>query len=439
MKILILGSNYVASALAQELCAAGHDITLIDNRVDTIKKIDMELDVRGIVGHPTYPDVLKQGECGDSDALIAVLDHDESNMVACQIAHSLFKVPIKIARIRANHYLHEGKLFGDNNLPIDLFINPEKILGKKISQTINHPGAEEVQYHLQAGFIKLKLPEGSAWCGQTVQDIESKHECRILIRLEINDIHYLKPTDQLQPGQSIIAACGIDYINDLIQTSGIECPILDEIIIGGAGHNAKHLVKQLGSHFKIRVLEKSYHLCQRFAEEFPQVTTLHGDVKDEQLWISEELNKADIYCAMTDDDASNVLSCLVAKQLGCEKTLSIFKEPNYLNLMANYIDYGISTQMAVVNTILTALYKNNGIKLVFTLANGRLISASIHISEQFKQLGMPLKAIKLGNHVCLVGVCRDNNLLLDQDTIIQTNDLIIFLSDSRQTIHELKI
>lgn len=439
MKILILGSNHVASALAQELCSAGHDITVIDNRVDAIKKIDLELDVRGIVGHPTYPEVLKQGECADSDALIAVLEHDESNMVACQIAHSLFNVPIKIARIRSHNYLHDGKLYGDDNLPIDLFINPERILAKKISQTINHPGTQEVQYHLEAGLVRVIIPEQSPWLDKNIHDIEKELECRILIKLDNETITYLNGTNQLHANDEIILACSVSNINCVLDACGIENPTFNEIVIGGAGYNAKYLAKQLGDHYKIKVIEKKYHLCQKFAADFPNVITLHGDVKDEQIWTNEELGDADIYCGLTNDDASNVLSCLIAKQLGCKKSLSLFKEPNYLDLMRSYLDYGVSGQMAMVNTILTALYKKDGIKLVFNIANGLLMSASIIINENFKQLGKPLKTINLGNQICLIGVCRDNHLLLDQDTLIQEKDLIIFLTDSRQTIHDIKI
>ena len=439
MKILILGSNHVASALAQELCSAGHDITVIDNRVDAVKKIDLELDVRGIVGHPTYPEVLRQGECADSDALIAVLEHDESNMVACQIAHSLFNVPTKIARIRTHNYLHDGKLYGDDNLPIDLFINPERILAKKISQTINHPGAEEVQYHLEAGLVRFILPEESPWLDKNVLELEKTYECRIPIKLENESIIYLSETDTLKPHDEIILACTVSNINGIMEACGIENPSLNEIVIGGAGYNAKYLAKQLSGHYKIKVIEKNYHLCQKFAADFPHVITLHGDVKDEQIWTHEALGDADIYCGLTNDDASNVLSCLIAKQLGCKKTLSLFKEPNYLDLMRSYVDYGVSGQMAMVNLILTALYKKDGIKLVFTIANGLLMSASVLINDQFKQLNKPLKSIDLGNNICLLGVCRDGHLLLDQDTIIQENDLILFLTDSRQTIHNIKI
>ena len=322
MKILILGSNYVASALAQELCSAGHDITVIDRHIEAVKKIDLELDVRGIVGHPTYPEVLRQGECADSNAIIAVLEHDESNMVACQIAHSLFNVPIKIARIRSHNYLDNGKLFGDENLPIDLFINPERILAKKISQTINHPGAEEVQYHLDAGLVRLIVPEDSQWLGKKIQDIEKTHECRIVIKLKNETIIYLNPNDTLNPNEEIIIVCAVSNINSLLGECGIDNPALSEIVIGGAGYNAKYLVKQLGTHYKIKVIEKNHYECQKFASDFPNVITLHGDVKDEQIWTQEALGNADIYCGLTDDDASNVLSCLLAKQLGCKKSLS---------------------------------------------------------------------------------------------------------------------
>ena len=125
MKILILGSNDVAYTLAQVLSKMDHAITVVDNKVDQIKHIDRELDVKGIIGYPTYPFVLDKADCATTDILIAVLDQDEANMVACQIAHSLFNVPLKIARIKNHHYLNQKKLYGNQDLPIDVFISPE--------------------------------------------------------------------------------------------------------------------------------------------------------------------------------------------------------------------------------------------------------------------------------------------------------------------------
>lgn len=437
MKILILGSNALVASIAEELCAAGHDITVIDNRVDAIKKIDMELDVRGIIGHPTHPEVLLRGECGDSDALIAILDHDESNMVACQIAHSLFHVPIKIARIRTQNYLFDGELFGDDQLPIDVFINPEKAIAKRISQIINHPGVQEVQYHGHAAFVMVKIPAESTWVGQSIADIEHYWQCALIAQCHENTISYLEKTCIVQPHMQIILACDVNKTNDLISDLGIKQVKINDIMIAGAGHNAKNLVKKLNDHLKITVVEKTHAYCIRFAKEFPDIKVLHADIKDHVVWEQESLDKSDLFCALTDDDASNLLSALMGKQMGCHKTLCLFKEPDYVPLLLPYIDFALSSRSATINTILTALYQTKGVQQVMSLAFGALFAISIEITEDHPAIGQTYSHFKLPSRIHCIGINRQESFISDPEQVIMANDHLLLITRHRDAIYDL--
>lgn len=437
MKILILGSSALAASIAEELCDAGHDITIIDNRLDAIKKIDMELDVRGIIGQPTHPEVLAKGECGDSDAIIAILDHDESNMVACQIAHSLFQVPIKIARIRTQNYLLDGQLFGDDQLPIDVFINPEKEIAKRVSQIINHPGAKEIQCHNHAAFVMIEVPAESSWVGQSVKDIQAYWECVLIAQFHEKTLNYFENEQIIQPHMHIMLACDVSRTNDLIRDLGIKQDKIDDIVIAGAGHNAKNLIKQLNDHFDITIIEKTHANCIRFAKEFPDIKVLHADIKDHVVWEQESLSKNDFFCALTDDDASNLLSALMAKQMSCPKTLCLFKEPDYVSLLLPYVDFALSSRSATINSILTALYQSKKINKVMSLAYGQLLAVSVEVTEDHPAIGQTRNEFKPPSRIHCIGITRQETFISNPEQTIMAGDLLVLITHHRNAIHNL--
>ena len=136
MKILILGANNVGAALAENLAKEANDITLVDSDAEALRELKDRLDIGTTTGHPSFPDVLKRAGANDADMLIAVTDSDETNLVACQVAWSLFKTPKKICRLRSNSYVNADKLFSNDAIPIDVVISPEQIVSQSIKNLI---------------------------------------------------------------------------------------------------------------------------------------------------------------------------------------------------------------------------------------------------------------------------------------------------------------
>ncbi|MAJ82151.1 MAG: Trk system potassium transporter TrkA [Legionellales bacterium] len=428
MKILILGSNDIAYNLAQELSKIDYAVTVVDNKVDQIKQIDRELDVKGIIGYPTYPSVLDNADCETTDILIAVLDNDEANMVACQIAHSLFNVPLKIARIKNHHYLNQGKLYGDEDLPIDVFISPEILLTRQITSLINFPGAEEIRFFGSAYIVLIRIQASSPWITQKIKTVENDNECLITFiqrdgKWLIPDIKFsLKENDQL------LFASKRGNVSKILASAGIENPEINNIMVGGLGHNGTNLIRNIQSNYNIKAIEKNSQQCNRAATEFENITVLHGKISDRQLMVDEGVAQSDFFCALTDDESENILSSLMAKKMGCKKVVTLLTNTIYYECINELVDYVIISKLALINAILTEIYKGESIHEVKSISCGEITLIKMGITEHFNHLNFPATAIPYPKNATFVGILRDNEFFSDRDTLIKKGDFVLLAS-----------
>jgi len=426
MKILILGSNDVAYTLAQVLSKMDHAITVVDNKVDQIKHIDRELDVKGIIGYPTYPFVLDKADCATTDILIAVLDQDEANMVACQIAHSLFNVPLKIARIKNHHYLNQKKLYGNQDLPIDVFISPEIVLSKQITSLINFPGVEEIRFFDSAYIILIKITPTSAWVGQTARALEQAHQCIISHTFSNKKWQQITPKYKVNTGDEILLSAKRGNISKILASAGIDNPDIKHIMIGGLGHNGTNLIRSIQHEYNIKAIEKDIHQCKRSASEFDDLTILHGKISDRQLLEEEGISRVDFYCALTDDESENILSSLIAKKSGCKKVLCLLKNTSYSDCISDHVDHILLSKIAVINAILTEIHKGRSIDAVKSIRGGEITLFKMKITEHFKYLNKPIKSIPFPNTTNLLGIIRKEDFYTDKDLIVSQDDFMIF-------------
>ncbi|MCB1828168.1 MAG: NAD-binding protein, partial [Coxiellaceae bacterium] len=184
MKIIILGAGQVGATLAETLASEHHDVTVVDVDESLLSTLQDRIDIRTVHGQASYPGVLRQAGAESADMLIAVTDNDEVNMIACQVVYSLFQTPMKIARVRSQHYFIRKELFGDANLPIDVFISPEQLVTSNIKELIDHPGSLQVMSFAE-GKVKLVAVKpfyGGPLVGKTLaqmKDIVSMIETRV--------------------------------------------------------------------------------------------------------------------------------------------------------------------------------------------------------------------------------------------------------------------
>jgi trk system potassium uptake protein TrkA len=449
MRILILGAGQVGISVAQNLASEANDITVIDFDGELLQELQGRLDIRTVEGHASHPEVLARARAEDADMVIALTNSDEVNMVACQIAHTIFNIPTKIARIRSMAYLrYQAKLFLPTALPIDVLISPEQLVTEHIQHIIEHPDALQV-LDFADGKVRLvgvKAYHGGTLVGHALNTLPS-HMPGIHTRVAAI---FREGKAIIPEGDTIIRAD--DEVFFIAASKNIRAVMselrkLDKkvkrLILAGGGNIGTRLAKALESRFQVKIIEHNPVFASRISEHLGRTIVLQGDAADEDLLLEENIEHTDIFCAVTNDDEANILSAMLAKRLGARKVMSLINRPSYVDLVesAGIIDVAISPQQATIGTLLTHVRRGDVVK-VHALRRGaaEAIEAVAHGDRSTsKVVGRRIEEIKLPPGTTIGAVVRgDEVVICHHDTVIEAEDhAILFLVDKRR-IHEVE-
>lgn len=441
MKIIILGAGQVGGSLAENLVMENHDIALVDVDADRLALIQDKLDLKTVVGRCSYPNVLRQAGADDADMLIAVTDSDEANMVACQVAYSLFHTPTKIARIRSQHYFIRKELFGHDNLPIDVFISPEKLVTHYVQQLIMHPGALQV-HDFAEGFIKLvgiKAYYGGALLGKNIsalQDYLPGVEARIVAIFRGGHSVHLDASSMIEVGDEVFFITASENTHAIMGALRRAEEPYRRIMIAGGGNIGSQLAATLSEDYQVKLIENDMKRCEMLAEQLENVTVLNGSCSDRQLLTNENIEYFDVFCAVTNDDEDNIISCLQAKRLGVKQVMSLITRTAYVDLIeGSVINVAVSPQQATVGSILTHIRRGDMVN-VYSLRRGaaEAIEVIAHGDEKTsKVVGRQLKAIKLHKSASIGAILRNKRVLIPNgETVIESDDhVVIFVADKK--------
>ena len=444
MNILILGAGQVGSSVAKNLASEANDITLVDSNLDVLHDLRDKLDIQTVAGHASHPDVLAKAGLADADMIIAVTNCDEVNMVACQIAHTLFHTPKKIARVRAMGYLSCQELFTDDAVPIDVLISPEQVISRYVERLIEYPGALQV---LDFAEGKVQLVAVKAYYGGPLVG----HELRT-IRSHIPDADmrvaaiYRKGKAIVPHGTRVIEADDEVFFvaaRQHIRLVMSELRKLDKpfkkIMLAGGGNIGKRLAESLERKYQVKILERSRSRAETLAQELDEVIVLLGDSADEELLLEENIDQMDVFCAVTNDDEANILSSMLAKRLGARKVMSLVNRPAYVDLIESQeeIDVAISPQQVTIGALLTHIRRGD-VVAVHSLRRGaaEAIEAVAHGDKKTsKVVGRRIEEIKLPKGASFGAIVRgDEVLMAHHDILIESDDhLILFLQDKSKT------
>jgi trk system potassium uptake protein TrkA len=449
MRILILGAGQVGISVAQNLASEANDITVIDYDGVLLQELQGRLDIRTVEGLASHPEVLAKARAEDADMVIALTNSDEVNMVACQIAHTLFNIPTKIARIRSMEYLrYQAKLFLPTALPIDVLISPEQLVTEHIQHIIEHPDALQV---LDFADGKVRLVGVKAYHGGTLvgHALNTLPDHMPGIHTRVAAI-FREGKAIIPEGDTIIRAD--DEVFFIAASKNIRAVMrelrkLDKkvkrLILAGGGNIGTRLAKALESRFQVKIIECNATFARRISEQLGRTIVLQGDAADEDLLLEENIEHTDIFCAVTNDDEANILSAMLAKRLGARKVMSLINRPSYVDLVesAGIIDVAISPQQATIGTLLTHVRRGDVVK-VHALRRGaaEAIEAVAHGDRSTsKVVGRRIEEIKLPPGTTIGAVVRgDEVVICHHDTVIEAEDhAILFLVDKRR-IHEVE-
>ncbi len=440
MNIFILGAGQVGSSVAESLASEANDITLIDSNAVLLNDLGERLDIQTVVGHASHPDVLKKAGIADADMLLAVTNSDETNIVACQIAHTLFHTPTKIARVRSQEYLKYKELFNKNDLPIDVLISPEQLIAEHIQRLIEYPGALQVLDFAdgRARMVGIKAYYGGPLVGHEIAELR-KHIPGVDSRVAaifrdgkgiVPDGHEVIEVDD----EVFFIAARKDIRAVMAELRKRDKPI-KRIFLAGGGNIGKRLAQSLEKKYQVKVLERDPERAEQLSCDLNSSIVLLGDTADETLLLDENIDQMDVFCALTNDDEANILSSMLVKRLGTRKVMSIINRHAYVDLMESEgtIDVAISPQQITLSGLL-AHVRRGDVVAVHSLRRGaaEAIEAIAHgDSANSKVVGKTVEQIKLPKGTTIGAIIRGEQVMMaHHDIIIENEDhLILFLMD----------
>lgn len=442
MKILILGAGQVGSSAAYNLSREeANEVTVVDMRADVLRELQDRLDIRTVVGHAAYPEVLDRAGASDADIIVALTDSDETNMVACQVAYTLYHTPTKIARIRSADYMKTDVLFSQDAFPVDVRISPEQLVCQYVEQLIHFPGALQV-LDFANGRVRLvgaMAERGGLLVGQKIANLKQHipdAEGRIAAVYRDGVALQTDGDTVIEEGDEVFFISTFRNIKTFLnEMRGRERPVR-RVVIAGGGHIGARLARALEHTNQVKVIERNADRARFISEQLNKAIVLIGDAADEDLLIEENIDSVDVFCALTNAEEANILSAMLAKRLGAKKVMALINRPSYAELVeAGSIDVAISPQQVTIGSLLAHVRRGDVVK-VHSLKRGaaEAIEAVAHGSpESSRVVGRKIGDVELPRGATIVAVVRGEEVIIGHDTVIETDDhLILFLTDRRK-------
>ncbi|MDP5032684.1 MAG: Trk system potassium transporter TrkA [Paraglaciecola sp.] len=442
MKIIILGAGQVGATLAENLVGEKNEITVIDSDADTLRNLQDRLDLRVVHGVGSHPDVLKKAGAEDADMLIAVTNSDESNMMACQVAYSLFKTPTKIARVRSEQYIiYQEQLFKHQDVPVDHLIAPEQLVTKAIKRLIDYPGALQVVEFSngRASLVAVKAYYGGLLVGHALSTLKSH-----IPNVDTRVAAIYRRGRPIRPlGTTIIEAD--DEVFFIAATKHIRTVMSElqklessykRIMIAGGGLIGAGLAKLLEHNHNVKLIEYNQERAKYLSAHLDKTIVFCGDASDHELLTEENVQQVDAFIAVTNDDEANIMSAMLAKRLGAQKAMVLIQRGAYVDLVqGGEIDIAFSPQQATISALLTHIRRGDIVN-VYSLRRGaaEAIEAIAHGDENTsKVVGREIRQIKLPPGTTIGAVVRREEVIIAHSTTkIEANDhVILFLVDKK--------
>lgn len=439
MKVVICGAGQVGTTIARQLASEGINVTVIDLDPEQVRRVDESYDVRGLVGHASHPETLREAGARDADMLIAVTRSDEVNMVACQVAYSLFNVKRRIARLRHAGYLAQDKtgLYAAEHLPIDIIISPEIEIAEGIARRLRTPGAFD-RVPMAGGRVELlgiHSNPGNAVIGRTFCEIaEGLSGARMTVLAVVRAGRSFMPDkgDRLAAGDDVYVLTQSEQVDAVVRTFGHQAGAARKVVIVGAGNVGSHLARKIlrgASRIDLKLLERSKDRAEEIARELgDRAVVLQGDALDRQLLAEAQCGSADTIVAVTDDDETNIFTSVLAKQAGCRRAITLVNKSSYESLIPTLgIDAVVSPSAVTVSTVLRHV-RHGAIYALYTLREdfGEVIEAEI--CEGSRLLRRPLGKLGLPPGIKVGAVVRDRHVILpDDETALRVGDHVIVM------------
>ena len=446
MKVLILGAGRVGASLARALISNGYDIAIIDQDKSSLSELEERLDIMTVHGHASDPKIIKKSGADKNTIVIAVTSNDEVNIIACQIAKKQFKVSKTICRLNNSSYSKDLNVFGENI--IDIVISPENEVMSHLKELIIHPGAQQIENFAdgKVNLVCVKAKKKGKLVGRELKGIKDDMPETNAFVASI----YRKGKPFVPDGDTVIRESdevyfisSSDNIDQIVNEFREDEKEYSRIMIIGGGKIGFSLAKDLENTYKTKLIDSDKSRCAELAKKLDKTIVLNGSATDEELLKSENIANVDVFCALTDDDETNLMSSLLAKKMGAKKTMIILNNPSYLGLVPGFIDIYLAPYRLTVSSVLQDLRESDVTQDVLLKMDtgAEAIEGVVHANEFTSSLfGKPLKDIPLPEGVSIGAVIRHGELIMPNSKVelCITDNLIVFLAD-KEMMSEVEI
>ncbi|HRO49526.1 MAG TPA: Trk system potassium transporter TrkA [Hyphomicrobium sp.] len=440
MRVVICGAGEVGTTIARHLATEGINVTVIDNDPVLIRRVDESYDVRGVVGHASHPETFQKADVRDADMLIAVTRSDEVNMVACQVAYSLFNVKYRIARLRHSGYLSQNKsgLYAAEHLPIDVIISPEIEIAEGIARRLRTPGAFDM-VPMADGLVELLgIHAGARDCsvtGRKLSEIasDSPVDGMTIVAVVRNGRCFVPDgADRVEAGDDVYVIAKTEKVDDVMTAFGHRERVARRLIIVGAGNVGLHLARKVYEEapgVEIKLIEQDRARAEHVSQELAGATVvLHGDALDRALLGEARAGSAETIVAVTNDDETNIFASVLAKQAGCKRAITLVNKSTYESLIPTLgIDSVVNPSTVTISTVLRHV-RHGSISALYTLREdfGEVVEAEI--TEESRLLLRPINKLGLPPAMKIAAVVRNGEAMIPrEDTQLEVGDHVVAL------------
>jgi trk system potassium uptake protein TrkA len=441
MKIIILGAGQVGSSVLASLASEANDIVMIDTQPALLKNLQDRFDIGTVQGNAAHPTVLERAGAAEADMLIAVTSDDETNMLACQIADILFKIPRKIARVRAIEYTHFPGIFSPETIPIDVVISPEQIITQFIERLLEYPGASQV-LDFAEGRVRLVSVRAVRGGPLVEHEVRELHQHMPNVHARIAAIfrkgQAIVPNGRtvIEDGDEVFFLASAEEIKGVMAELRKTEKSYKRLIFAGGGHIGKRVALALEERYQVKVIEKDRKRAEKIAGDLGKTVVLVGDASDKELLMNENIENTDVFCAITNDDEANILSAMLAKRLGARRVISLINNSAYADIVdTSQVDLVISPHQATIGALLRYIRRGDIVQ-VYSLRHGacEAIEAVAHgKAGKSRVVGLPIDQIKIPQGVVMGALVRGEEIIqVHHDTVIEEGDhVIMFLLDKK--------
>ncbi|CAG0996682.1 partial Trk system potassium uptake protein TrkA, partial [Rhodocyclaceae bacterium] len=376
MKIVILGAGQVGASVAEALASEANDITIVDQQRDHLADLADRLDVGTVAGNAAYPSVLRQAGIEDADMLVAVTQSDQTNLVACKIARTLFNVPTRIARLRSADFLDDERLLADENFAVSHAICPEQDITETIAKLVEFPEALQVLdfAHGRVTLVCVRAYEGGLLVGKPIRAMRDHLPAGIDARIAAIFRGH-KPLDPdggtvIEAGDEVFLLAASEHIRPVMRELRRMLKPVQRVMIAGAGNIGARVAARLEKDYQVKLVERDRSRAEQVAPRLPDTLVLCGDATDEKLFEQENIDEMDLFLALTNDDEDNIMAASLAKRLGCKRVLALINRRAYADMVqGGPIDIGLSPAQVSIGSLL-AYVRRGDVERVHSLRRG---------------------------------------------------------------------